>query len=248
MSIDSHPVSGPVVGSPVAKLLRKEWLVFGPRDRVFAFGVFFLAALQAVAVAEFYFFLGLALVGTLAIWVPIVEWYQEADQMLFSLPVRRDAAVLARYASALISGAIGGVIWNTTGRILLPVLYAAKDNPPFWMSLEGVLAFITAFGLLVVLFFPLFFRWGAGKGGLIFLGMSLGLLALGYATAGIAAGPAVGRASGFLLPSELVRTRVAALLGSLGPAGALTVILVGLAILFAVSIKISQYWFRRREL
>ena len=82
----------------VATLLRKERFVFRPQDRFLVFGIFFLPALQAVAIDEFYFILGIAFTATLAIWVPVIEWYQEADQMLHSLPVRRDAVVVARGA------------------------------------------------------------------------------------------------------------------------------------------------------
>ncbi len=242
--------SGPASGMrpAVANLLRKEWLVFRLRDRFVVLGIYFLAALQAVAVDEVYFFLGIALTATLAVWVPVVEWYQEADPMLFSLPVRRDAVVFARYLATVVYGGVGGLVWSATGRVLLPVLYSARENPPFWMSLEGGLAFFTAFGLLVVLFFPLFFRFGAGKGSLVFLVSSLGLLVLGYATAGLAAGPAAEGGAGLVLPSTLIRTRVSALLDSVGIAGTITVVLLGMALLFGVSIRLSQHILRHREL
>lgn len=222
--------------------------MFRPQDRFLVFGIFFLPALQAVAIDEFYFILGIAFTATLAIWVPVIEWYQEADQMLHSLPVRRDAVVVARYVAALFYGLIGGLVWNTTGRILLPILHAARETPPFWMSLEGILAFATAFGLLAVLFFPLFFRFGAGKGGLVFLGLCLCLLVLGYATAGLASGPSSQGEVRMFLPSALIRTRVEALVESIGVAGTMTLILMVLAILSAASIKVSQHWFRGKEL
>jgi hypothetical protein len=229
------------------QLIRKERTVFTVRDRFYVLGVFFLASLQTVTADEAFFALGIALAGALAVYVPIIEWYQGTDPMLHSLPIRRGTVVLARYLLAVSTSGVAGVLWVTTGRLLLPILDASRATPAIWMTLEGVITFFVFVGLLVALFFPVYFRLGMGRGSLVFLGLSVALLAIGYATAGLAGGPARVGILGIPPPSSLVLSRVAALLGSLGVAGTLTLILIGLALLFAVSLKLSQRWFGRRE-
>lgn len=233
--------------APLASLLRKDWLVFTPRHRMFVLAVFVLAALQTLPSDEAFFILGVAFAGTLSIYVPVIEWFQETDPMLHSLPVRRGTVVLARYLMAIAAGGVAGVAWTTTGRLLLPILDAGRTAPGMWMTLDGALTFLVAVGLLVSFFLPLYFRFGMGKGALAFLGMSVGLLALGYGTAGLAGGPARPHTVGLLPPSTLIQARVAALMGSLGPAGTLTVLLVGIAAIYGASLKLSQRWFETQE-
>lgn len=239
---------GPVVGrGAVASLLRKEWLVFTPRDRAFVLGVFVLAALQTSFFDEAFFLLGLALAGALATYVPVLEWFQETDPMLHSLPVGRSAVVTARYIVAVVAGGIAGIAWATTGQILLPILMSNRTAPGMWMSLEGALTFVIAAGLMFSLFLPLYFRLGMARGAVAFMGASFFLLVLGYGTASLAGGPAASGVSGLFPPSALIRTRVLAMMGAVGPAGTLTIVLVGIALIYAGSLKLSQRWFRVRE-
>lgn len=243
-------------------LLRKEWLVFHLRVLLAVFGVFILAALQVVYLDELYLMLGVLLAATLAVYVPFVEWFQETDPMLHSLPIHRDAVVLARYLVAILAGALAGVVWSVTGRILLPLLRAGRGDPAMWVTLEGGLTFVLVVGLMAVLFFPLYFRMGMGRGAVAFLGLALAFLLLAYATAGVAGGPGVGGgipmgaesgagpppAGGFLIPpSALIRTRLSALLGSMGVTGTLTLVLVVLALALYASIRLSQHFLRKRE-
>jgi hypothetical protein len=222
-------------------------VAFTLRDRAYVFGVFLLAALQTVYVDEAFFFLAVALAGALATYVPVVEWFQEADPMLHSLPVGRSTVVVARYIIAVVAGGIAGIAWAATGQILLPILASSRTAPGMWMSLGGVLTFVIAAGLLFSFFFPLYFRLGMARGAAAFLGVSFLLLVLGYGTAGLVGGPAAAAAHGLIPPSALIRTRVLAMLGAVGPAGTLAIILVGLALLFAASLKLSQIGFRERE-
>ena len=85
------------------------------------------------------------------------------------------------------------------------------------------------------------------KGATAFLGASLGLLALGYGTAHLAGGPAQPGALGLIPPSALIGARVGALMGALGPAGTLTVVLLGIALIFGASLSLSRLWFGGRE-
>lgn len=240
-------------GRAVLHMLRKERVVFDLRGRVAVFGIFLLAALQVVSVDEVYLLLGVALAATLAVYVPAVEWFQETDTMLYSLPVDRETVVVARYLVVVITGTLAGVVWNGAGRILLPILAAGREDPAIWMTLEGGLTFALAVGLMAALFFPLYFSFGMGRGAIAFLGMSVVILALAYVTSDLAWGPATehtapGTHLAVVLPSALIRSRVSALLSGLGVAGTLTVVLVVLALVFYASIRISQYGLRRREI
>ena len=247
MTTQSDSSGAMAASAPLIQLLRKEWAVFTLRDRVFVFGVFLLVALQAVPIDEAFFLFSLALAGALSTYVPVIEWYQETDPMLHSLPLGRGTVVVARYVVTLVAGSVAGIAWTATGRFLLPILDAGRTTPAMWMTLEGGLTFLIAVGLLVSLFFPLYFRFGMGRGAVTFMGMSLGLLALGYGTADLAGGPAQAGPVGLIPPSSLIGARVAALLGSLGPAGTLTVVLVGIALVYGASLKLSRRWFERRE-
>jgi hypothetical protein len=231
----------------VAQLLRKEWKVFWFRGPLFLFGVYVLASLQTLFVDEAFFLLNVALAGGLAFYVPVIEWYQESDKMLHSLPVSRSAVVITRYVIAVMAGGIAGLAWSATGRFLLPFLDAQRATPAMWMTLEGVLTFILSTGLLFALFLPLYFRLGMGKGALGFLALSLILLGTGYGTRGLATGSGGPGTLPFPAPSGLIRMRISALLGGMGVAGTLTTILLGTALLLGLSLRLSQRWYERRE-
>lgn len=234
-------------GDDVLRLLRKDWSVFSPRHRIFVLGVFALAALQAVAVDEAYFLLGVVLAAAVAAYVPVIEWYERTDAMLHSLPVERETVVAARHLCAILGMATAGIAWNATGRVLRPILYTGSSDPAFWMTLEGSLTYSIAVAVLAVSFFPFYFRLGLGRGVAAFAVTTLALLTVGYGTAELAAGPTASGATGLVTPSSLIGSRVEALLGSVGPAGTISMTLAGLVGAFGVSILISRRWFETRE-
>ena len=222
-------------------------MVFWFRGALLVFGVDVLASFQTVFVDEAFFLLNVALAGGLALYVPVIEWYQESDKMLHSLPVSRSAVVITRYVIAVMAGGIAGLAWCATGRLLLPFLDAQRATPAMWMTLDGILTFVVSTGLLFALFLPLYFRLGMGKGALGFMASSLILLAVGYGTRGLGVGSGGHGTLPFPAPSGLIRMRISGLLGEMGVAGALTTILLGTALLLGLSLWLSKRWYERRE-
>jgi hypothetical protein len=222
-------------------------MVFWFRGLLFLFGVDVFASLQTVFVDEAFFLLNVALAGGLALYVPVIEWYQESDKMLHSLPISRSAVVITRYVIAVMAGGIAGLAWTATGRLLLPFLDAQRATPAMWMTLDGILTFIVCTGLLFALFLPLYFRLGMGKGALGFMASSLILLAIGYGTRGLGVGSGGHGTLPFPAPSGLIRMRISELLAGMGVAGTLTTVLLGTALLLGLSLRLSQRWYGRRE-
>ena len=69
---------------------------------------------------EAFFWLGIALAGLLSLYVPTMEWHQETDRMLSSLPVRRATMVFSRYLSSIVACGFAAIAWISTGRLLAP--------------------------------------------------------------------------------------------------------------------------------
>jgi len=228
---DFHGISG---------LLRKDWAVFIPRDRVLVTLIYLLAHPMVLPHEEAFFWLGIGLTGALALYVPIMEWHQETDRMLSSLPVRRATVVISRYISSLIACGVAGVAWISAGHLLAPLLDTLLDGgramPGMWTTFEGILTFFAMAGLLIALFLPLYFWFGMGRGVIVYLGMSFVLFVLASLPAGV------------VMPRAAVQGWISAMTASVGPGWVLFLILVGIGAAMALSGRLSVRWFERRDL
>ena len=224
----------------IAGLLRKDWAVLVPRDRFLIALIYLLAHPMALPSEEAFFWLGIALAGALVMYVPIMEWHQETDRMLSSLPVRRTTVVFARYLSSIIACGVAGVAWISTGHLLVPLLSplldGASDMLGMWATFEGLLTYFTTAGLLITLFLPLYFRFGLGRGAMVFMASSLGLFVL------------VTLRSGLFAPGDALETRISAMTMTMGPGWVLFLILGGMGVLLTFSARLSGRWFKRRDL
>jgi ABC-type transport system involved in multi-copper enzyme maturation permease subunit len=238
----------------IACLLRKDLRVFILRDRVLLFGIFFLASLQAFFTEEAFFWLGVLLAGSLAAYVPVIEWIQETDPMLHSLPVRRTAVVTARYLSALFAGVVACISWISAGLLLRTFLDPTRGDPVLWMSPEGLLTYSLAVSVSLALFLPLYFRFGLGRGISVFLVLGGFLLASLVALAGAGTGGEGGTLSGpaarpaFVTPAVLFRERASELMASLGPVSVLALVLAGAGVLLFLSALLSTRWLQGRDI
>ena len=226
---------GPIVLGIVG-LLRKDLAVFIPRDRALLTLVYLLAHPMVLPNEEAFFWLGICLAGALALYVPTLQWHQETDRMMSSLPLRRTTVVFSRYLASGLACGVAGVAWVSTGRILAPVLDAGFTPPAMWTTFEGTLTFFLMSGLLLSLFLPLYFRFGLGKGALVFMGLSFGLYVLASVPSGI------------IIPGRALETVVGNLNGRVGTGWALVLVLGGLGAVVAGSGGLSARWFERRDL
>ena len=232
--VETAPQRGLLLG--VSGLLRKDRAVFIPRDRALVALVYLLAHHSALLSEEAFLWLGIGLAGALALYVPIVEWHQETDRMLSSLPVRRATVVFSRYLASGAALLAAGAAWVSTGTLLAPLLDPGRSTPGMWTTLEGVTTFLLLAGLLIALFLPLYFRFGLGRGTMAFLGAGFGLYVLASLPLGIFA------------PGAVVEVQISARVASVGPGWVLFLILVGMGTAMAASGWLSARWFERRDL
>ena len=231
---------GATVVPGVSGLLRKDLAVFIPRDRLLLALVYLLAHPMVLPNQEAFFWLGISLAGALALYVPTIEWHQETDRMLSSLPVRRATVVYSRYLSSILATVLAGVAWVSTGSLIAPLLAPLSNHgselAPIWATFEGVLALVMVAVFLLSLFLPLYFRFGLGRGALVFVALVFGLFLV------------VSFSIGLMGPGETLRDLLSSLTASVGPGWVLFLVLGGLGGVVAASSRVSVRGFERRDL
>ena len=106
-----------------------------------------------------------------------LEDRQNTESLWCSLPVTRREVVLARYLSTGLGLLLGlGLSWSI-GRVAARLMGAAADGDASVPT--GLLAYAALFALLALLaevFLPCYFRFGAGKGLVVFSAVAVGVL------------------------------------------------------------------------
>jgi len=220
----------------VLALMRKDVAAFISRDRFLIALVYLLGHPMTLPNEEAFFWLGISLACALALYVPTIEWHQETDRMLSSLPVRRATVVLSRYFSSVMAVGLAGLAWVSSGRLLAPLLDVSATSPGMWTTFDGVLTFFLMAGLIVSLFLPLYFRFGLGRGATLFVGFSAVLYL--FASVRLV----------LVIPGDALRDRVTSLSAAVGPGWVLLLVLLGLGVVVAGSEQVSVRWFERRDL
>jgi hypothetical protein len=194
---------------------------------------------------EAFFWVNVALASVYSLTLIMIEWKQDADRYLASLPVGREEMVQARYAGALGAAVLGTAVYTFYGRVLIGFggerLERRWPGTPGWETPEGVLAFFLVTILLAVAYLPFYFRWGFGKGSWLFVA-SLPPVAAALAPLVHGTG-AEGR-----LPSEHLRSALAALSGAAHPVATVAAALLGAAVLGWLSLRLSIAFYARRDL
>jgi hypothetical protein len=218
-------------------------------------GLTYLAmSVTAVRNDEAFFWLSVIFAVGLWVAVPILEWQNEADRFVCSLPVDRATCVRARalWVLAASFGACGawvavGQAWRWTASGTAWQLPAT----PMWTTAEGLLAFGVVTAVLAAIFLPCYFAAGIGKGSAIFGVLAAALLA---AVSGVTAlggarstSPVGGAGAAVTLPAVAVTHAIGRLCRGLGTPVAL-VLLAGCAAtaLFA-AIRLATRCYERRE-
>ena len=222
----------------LTNLLRKDLAVLVRRDRILVGLVFLLAHPMVFPSREAFFWLGISLALGLSVYVPTMEWHQETDRMLNSLPISRRAVVLARYCSSLIWIGFSAVAWLTAGWLLGPILDSSTDMAfgTSWMTPHGVMTYLIVAVVMTSLFLPLLFRFGLGRAVLSYL--ALGLITYGSASIRL----------GLFRPALRLEGTVAEWIQSVGTGWVLVGVMTFLAVLVAVSGTTSVSGFKRRDL
>ncbi len=156
------------------RVLRPWWWLIVPGHVLFAS--------NGIFAPRTFFAMNVALAWGLTLILLIVEWTQEADRYVMSLPVSRRLVVEARYAQALGTAMAGTVLYAAYGRGLFalatPRLLERWPDAPSWESAAGLLGFFLVVWLVSVAYLPFVFGWGLGRGSWLFLASVLPLVAL----------------------------------------------------------------------
>jgi hypothetical protein len=141
-----------------------------------------LFAANGVLSPESFFAMNVVLALAVTVALLIVEWQQDADRFVGSLPVSRGQVVRARYVWALAVAAGATVLYAVYGTVLLSLatdrLLARWPDTPDWESGAGLVLFFATVWLVSVAYLPFYFRSGLGKGTWWFLVCTLPLAGL----------------------------------------------------------------------
>ena len=147
------------------RVLRPWWWLVVPGHMLFG--------ANGIISPESFFGMNVALACAFTVLLLVIDWKQDADRFVASLPVSREDTVKARYAGALVAAVVATVLYAAYGTVLLGLggerLLRRWPGTPGWESAEGLLAFFLTVWLVSVAYLPFHFRWGLGKGTWLFL-------------------------------------------------------------------------------
>lgn len=226
------------------KLCLKDW-VAGRWFWLAGVLMFALYVVQPGVVGFFFPVLGAALVfGSLFVTFALDD-QSRVEALYGSLPLKRATVVRGRYVLAgLLSGAGAAILFGSIP--LLGALARARHEEPamaYLLSIDGVVGFLLAVAPAILIFLPLCFRFGFGRGSIRFV-IVMGVLGL---LAAAAAGP--------LMPQGFARNPLREAIRALGivRASVGTPLFVAAAVLATagltwISLALSLEAYERREL
>lgn len=142
------------------QVLRPYWWLILPGHVLFA--------ANGIVSPESFFGMNVALAWAYTVILLIIDWKEDGDRFVASLPVSREDMVRARYAGALGAAGAATVLYGLYGTVLLRLggerLLRRWPGTPGWDSVEGLLAFFLVVWLVSVAYLPFYFRWGLAKG------------------------------------------------------------------------------------
>jgi hypothetical protein len=146
------------------RVLRPWWWLIAPGHLLFA--------ANGIVSPELFFGMNAALAWAYTAILIMVDWTQDADRFVASLPVDREEVVKARYAGALGAAVLGTILYAVYGRVILSLatgrLRERWADAPGWESAAGLLAFFLTVWLVSAVYLPFYFRWGLARGTWLF--------------------------------------------------------------------------------
>jgi hypothetical protein len=206
-----------------------------------------LVGLPAARSDEAFFWLTVKLAVGLWVIPPVLDWRNEADRFLCSLPVDRSAFVWARGVWVLLATAAAGGLWVVSGHLWFGVLAGDRwrmPAVPIWTTLDGVLGFAVVTMVLASVFLPCYFRFGIGKGSAAAAALAIvPLLTVSALLEGT--GPA-GEFGGRLQAAALQQA-MRGLRDRAGTFGLLVIVGVGATIAATISLRLAKRFYEQRE-
>ncbi|MBD3413826.1 MAG: hypothetical protein GF421_05270 [Candidatus Aminicenantes bacterium] len=115
-----------------------------------------------------YLIAGVILTFAMMVSIPLLEDHYRTEGIISSLPIKIQSIVLSRYISSLFIILIGLFFWMASSFFYGFLFPESLTDLKSLQSFEGGAVFLSLSLLLVVLFFPLSFRYGAGKALFVF--------------------------------------------------------------------------------
>jgi hypothetical protein len=218
------------------------------------FIIYFLYSIQPIGQTVMVMLFGWAAVFSCLFITGALEDRNKTEALYISLPVKRATVVRARYLLAGILTVVGGAaIFGLLG----PINAFLKTRNPkadmgILMSVEGGAGFLAVVTFAWVLYLPLYFGLGFGRGSAIFslvlLGLGLGLAGIGQLTARWLGW------QGLLFTTETLKdpgSGIVQVLGRIrettGTALFIGMIVAALVVLSFISLRLSERLYERRE-
>lgn len=212
--------------------------------------LYLVTALQASRFGGGFFWTNVTCATLFLVAVSMLDWKNDAEPFVHSLPVTRVMVVGARYATALLIGLLSLMLGAAVGAARGISLMMRGEAWPRWMAGDVGLAFVLVFAFIASIYLPCYFRWGFGKGNAA-AALVLATAVVATDVVGTFLGGAEG-ASGRVLayegvPRGHVTQGVAHLAGRCGLAPT-AVIVLGLAgVLLWASAQVAARAYRRHE-
>jgi len=209
-----------------------------------------VTALQVSRSGAASFWVNVTCAALILLGVSMLEWKNDADPFVHSLPVTRAMVVRGRYLTAaaigLLSLLVAGAVGTARGLGL-----ATQGTPwPRWVSGDMALAFLLAFAVIAAIYLPCFFRWGFGRGNVAAaLMLAAGTIVsgvIGPAVAGMPAIAAEGAARAGVPPGR-IPLGVAWLVERVGLAAGGAIVLGAAAVLLWLSSQVAVRAYRHQE-
>jgi len=208
-----------------------------------------VAALQVSRSGGAFFWANVTCAALILVAVSMLEWKNDAEPFVHSLPVTRAMVVRGRYLTAAAVGLLSLLVGATVGTARGLGLAAQGMPWPRWVSGDMALAFLLTFAVVAAIYLPCHFRWGFGRGNVA----AALVLAGGIVVAGLA-GPALsgiqaaaGGAAQRGLPPGQIPEGVALLVEQVGLVVGGSIVMALAAGLLAVSAQIAARAYERRE-